>query len=355
MTECSNWRPEAVTGSVGRRIRPKNTCAWALGRTHTAALAATHDGEKVHIYRENCRVTAFRWHDAGMLLQFSVSNYRCFRELQTLNLAASSQDKTLPENLIATDLPGLSGKQWLKGVAIYGGNASGKSTVIEALKALATMVSKSGSMTDPADPIPQIEPFGLAPEQAMLVPIKGHILRLPVVAAPMFLISGPELVLAACRAGIVGALIRRLHDRAAPTGDDGDALFADLAGDFARKDTVGVIRRSAGGAEDGDFFHALEGGKKPVGIADLAHDPLELLEVSQVGSIGTHFQGNGDHLLEDLPIMGDSRGPDQLFNVGVQWVRGFFPFLNDSLLLHLNECGWENGTWQSFWSKWPPG
>ena len=33
----------------------------------------------------------------------------------------------------------------------------------------------------------------------------GFTLRLPVVAAPMFLISGPELVLAACRAGIVGA------------------------------------------------------------------------------------------------------------------------------------------------------
>ena len=30
-------------------------------------------------------------------------------------------------------------------------------------------------------------------------------LRLPVVAAPMFLVSGPDLVLAACRAGIVGA------------------------------------------------------------------------------------------------------------------------------------------------------
>ena len=30
-------------------------------------------------------------------------------------------------------------------------------------------------------------------------------LRLPVIAAPMFLISGPELVLAACRAGIIGA------------------------------------------------------------------------------------------------------------------------------------------------------
>ena len=30
-------------------------------------------------------------------------------------------------------------------------------------------------------------------------------LRLPVFAAPMFLISGPELVLAACKAGIIGA------------------------------------------------------------------------------------------------------------------------------------------------------
>ena len=30
-------------------------------------------------------------------------------------------------------------------------------------------------------------------------------LQVPVVAAPMFLVSGPQLVLAACRAGIVGA------------------------------------------------------------------------------------------------------------------------------------------------------
>ncbi len=38
--------------------------------------------------------------------------------------------------------------------------------------------------------------------QASVFPFK---LRLPVFAAPMFLISGPELVLAACKAGIVGA------------------------------------------------------------------------------------------------------------------------------------------------------
>ncbi|WP_242397075.1 hypothetical protein [Brevundimonas abyssalis] len=30
-------------------------------------------------------------------------------------------------------------------------------------------------------------------------------MRLPVIAAPMFLVSGPELVIAACKAGIGGA------------------------------------------------------------------------------------------------------------------------------------------------------
>jgi len=34
--------------------------------------------------------------------------------------------------------------------------------------------------------------------------IRGR-LKLPVIAAPMFLISGPELVIAACRAGVIGA------------------------------------------------------------------------------------------------------------------------------------------------------
>lgn len=33
----------------------------------------------------------------------------------------------------------------------------------------------------------------------------GRGLRLPMIAAPMFLVSGPDLVLACCRAGIVGS------------------------------------------------------------------------------------------------------------------------------------------------------
>jgi len=96
-----------------------------------------------------------------MILQFSVSNFKAFRDLQTLNFAASSHDKSLPENCIATDLPGLAGKRWVKGVALYGANASGKTTIIEALEALADMVKSSATITDPKEPIRQIEPFAL--------------------------------------------------------------------------------------------------------------------------------------------------------------------------------------------------
>ncbi len=94
-----------------------------------------------------------------MLLQFSVSNYRCFRELQTLNLAASSQDKDLPGNCFASVAPTLDGKRWVKGAAIYGANASGKTTILNALEALSGMVTESAKMTDPEEWIPQIEPF----------------------------------------------------------------------------------------------------------------------------------------------------------------------------------------------------
>jgi len=100
-----------------------------------------------------------------MILQFSVSNYRCFRKPQTLNLAASSQDKTLPDNCIATDLPGLAGKRWVKGVALYGANASGKTTILEALRTLDNLVENSARTTDPKEAIPHIEPFALCPGQ----------------------------------------------------------------------------------------------------------------------------------------------------------------------------------------------
>ena len=100
-----------------------------------------------------------------MLLQFSVSNYRCFRQRVTLNFAASAQDKTLPDNVIEQRLPGVPEKRWLKGIALYGANASGKSTVLKALRAFQQMVQQSAKITDRNEPIAQIEPFALCPGQ----------------------------------------------------------------------------------------------------------------------------------------------------------------------------------------------
>lgn len=100
-----------------------------------------------------------------MLLQFSVSNYRCFRDRVTLNMAASSQDKSLPGNVIERKLPGIAGGRWLKGVVLYGANASGKSTVVQALGALSELVRTSAKITDRKEPIEQIEPFALCPGQ----------------------------------------------------------------------------------------------------------------------------------------------------------------------------------------------
>ena len=80
-------------------------------------------------------------------------------------MAASSQDKTLPDNCIHNDSPSLAGKRWIKGLALYGANASGKTTILAALETLADMVKTSAKMTDPKDPITQIEPFALSPGQ----------------------------------------------------------------------------------------------------------------------------------------------------------------------------------------------
>ena len=54
-----------------------------------------------------------------------------------------------------------------------------------------------------ADGLPGVEPTTPFGHRVLPPPLTG--LRLPVVAAPMFLVSNPDLVLACCRAGIVGS------------------------------------------------------------------------------------------------------------------------------------------------------
>ncbi len=95
-----------------------------------------------------------------MLIEFKVANFRSIREEQTFSLVAANADKELPESVIEQELPGLSGVRFLKGAAIYGPNASGKSNVIKAIEFAAKFVRRSATKLQPGDPT-GAEPFKL--------------------------------------------------------------------------------------------------------------------------------------------------------------------------------------------------
>ncbi len=95
-----------------------------------------------------------------MLIEFKVSNFRSIREEQTFSLVAGNVDKELTSCVIDRELPGLSGVQFLKGAAIYGANASGKSNVIEAIRFVTDFVRRSATKIQPGDPT-GAQPFKL--------------------------------------------------------------------------------------------------------------------------------------------------------------------------------------------------
>ena len=78
-----------------------------------------------------------------MLLDFQVANYRSFRSPARLNLASSNYDSSLPGNIIPEKFPGIAKDRFLRGAAIYGANASGKSNLIRAIFELQFLVRRS--------------------------------------------------------------------------------------------------------------------------------------------------------------------------------------------------------------------
>jgi hypothetical protein len=100
-----------------------------------------------------------------VLLQFSFSNFRSFRTQQTLSLSANNRYKSLIGSTFTSTAPSLDNTRWLKGAILYGPNASGKSSVLDALRNLADLVMNSATITDPKEPIRQIEPYALAPDE----------------------------------------------------------------------------------------------------------------------------------------------------------------------------------------------
>lgn len=91
-----------------------------------------------------------------MLLDFQFQNFRSFRDATCLSLNASNYDKSLAGNVLSPGLPGIKSQRFLRGAAIYGANASGKSNIMRALFEFQRLVrhshafeAGSGIVTDP--------------------------------------------------------------------------------------------------------------------------------------------------------------------------------------------------------------
>ena len=95
-----------------------------------------------------------------MIIDFSIKNFRSFREEQRISFVASNQYADLPENLIDPKLEGkgFADLRLLKGLAIYGANAAGKTNVLYALGFLSYLVNHSATLLDEGDPT-GAEPF----------------------------------------------------------------------------------------------------------------------------------------------------------------------------------------------------
>ncbi len=96
-----------------------------------------------------------------MLIEFSVGNYKSFRDVETFSMVATkikAKDSEVDENntfKIDDDL------SLLKSAAIYGANASGKSNFAEALRFMRNFAKNSSKETQSTDSIP-IEEFRLS-------------------------------------------------------------------------------------------------------------------------------------------------------------------------------------------------
>ena len=97
-----------------------------------------------------------------MLLQFSIKNFRTFKDRATLSLIASNYDKKTreEENIIVEEAFGL---RILKSAVIYGANASGKSKLLDAFAFMKDFIFNSSKESNAGEKI-QVIPFRLSTE-----------------------------------------------------------------------------------------------------------------------------------------------------------------------------------------------
>lgn len=93
-----------------------------------------------------------------MIIDFTVKNFRSIKDEQTFSLFAEGSKNHLPSNVC---FPGDGKIGVLRSAGIYGPNASGKSNLLMAFKALRFLITNSGDLKD-GDRIPCYEPYLLS-------------------------------------------------------------------------------------------------------------------------------------------------------------------------------------------------
>ncbi len=96
-----------------------------------------------------------------MLIEFTVGNYRSFKDPVTFSLVATdlvAKDKSLDESNV---FQGPGELKLLKSAAVYGANGSGKSNLVEALRFMLDFMVDSSRATQSTDEI-GVEPFRLS-------------------------------------------------------------------------------------------------------------------------------------------------------------------------------------------------
>jgi uncharacterized protein len=87
-----------------------------------------------------------------MLIEFTVTNFRSFRESQTLSMVAGKMQDAIKPN---TFDPGLSGfGRFLRSAVVYGPNAAGKTNLLLAIQLLQQMVLNSATVVAASAPLP---------------------------------------------------------------------------------------------------------------------------------------------------------------------------------------------------------
>lgn len=94
-----------------------------------------------------------------MIIEFTVSNFRSIKDEQTFSLYAATPGNHLALNIASTPAPG--DIYPLKSAGVYGANASGKTNLLLAFRALQYLLARSGSLKD-GEPIKCYEPYLLS-------------------------------------------------------------------------------------------------------------------------------------------------------------------------------------------------